>query len=236
MDLNLEKKISFVYELSETKTTTFAGGKPFINDDFVYPVDDSGKAMSFLFQADLSHVDKDVKEYYNLPDKGFLQFYHGANDRLGIDWDNEDLRNNISKIVFLDEAFNKDFDFPSIVNDEYTPLWDFDKRTYYLGKTIHMNPAPGTNDFLDEYDVDYEKYADYYYDHLNECYEFYLGGFPHFAQSDIRTEENNLEMFLGSDSGDKIMWGDGGFGAFFLDKKDFKSQNYDNSIIWWDCS
>lgn len=221
-----------MYEVSEQPTTTFSGGKPFINDNFEYPLDEDGQALAFLFQIDLSSVDEKVKDFYNLHDKGFMQFYHGADEMYGA-YLSEDFKDSVSKIIYLEEAFDVDFELPNILHKEASPLEDYEERTYYSGKVLNMQADPYSSDFSN--DEDFDSYAEHYFEEVSEYYDFYLGGFPHFSQEEVRDKDSDLILLLGSDSVDKIMWGDCGFGCFFVSDKDLKEQKYDNSIVWWDC-
>lgn len=237
----VKTKPAFGYDETDVETKTFTGGKPYVNDSFTYPVDKDNNPLRFFCQLDLSEVDERVKKYLNLPDSGFLQFYHGDEDVFGMDFDNKDFSENVSRILYLEEAFDDESlelpDYGEFMEDS-SPLEDGGtERTYYAGKYVDLLPFPNSNDnpSITEEDQYGEAYTEYY-DFVNETnYELYLGGYPHFTQWDFRDDDNELVLLLGSESGDNVLWGDMGAGGFWVPEQDLKKQDYSNSVIYWDC-
>lgn len=235
----VKSKPAFGYDETDVETKTFTGGKPYVNDSFTYPVDKDNKPLRFFCQLDLSEVDERVKKYLNLPDTGFLQFYHGDEDVFGMDFDNKDFSENVSRILYLEEAFDDpNFVVPDNEGEDNTPLDENgSQRVYYAGEYVDLLPFPNSNDnpSITEEDKYGEAYTEYY-DFVNETnYELYLGGYPHFTQWDFRDDDNELVLLLGSESGDNVLWGDMGAGGFWVPQKDLQEQKYDNSVIFWDC-
>lgn len=235
----VKTKPAFGYDETDVETKTFTGGKPYVNDSFVYPADKEGVPLRFFCQLDLSEVDERVKKYLNLPDSGFLQFYHGDEDVFGMDFDNKDFSENVSRILYLEEAFDDpNFVLPNNEGEDNTPLDENgSQRVYYAGKYVGLLPFPNSNDnpSITEEDKYGEAYTEYY-DFVNETnYELYLGGYPHFTQWDFRNDDNELVLLLGSESGDNVLWGDMGAGGFWVPQKDLQKQDYSNSVIFWDC-
>lgn len=239
-------KPAFGYNETDKNTKTFTGGTPFINDDFVFPHDKENNPMVFFCQICLDEVDERIIKELNLPNKGFLQFYHGGDDLMGMDLDFTEgsfvFLNNVSQILYIEEAFDKEFELPQYKEEmDYSPVEQIvngdNTRVFYEGEYIEMLPYPNSNDnpSITEFDKYGEKYLNYYEEQKETSCELYLGGYPHFTQFDFRDEKTDLEILLGSESGKEIMWGDVGTGAFWIPKKDFQKQNYSNSIIYWDC-
>lgn len=232
-------KPAFGYDKTDQETTTFTGGKPFVNDVFVFPKDKEGKPLRFFCQIDLSGVDERVKEHLYLPSSGFLQFYHGVDDLMGMDLETEDFSKNISKILYLEKAFDDEsFELPDYGEDleDGTPLEDSgSERVYYIGEYAELLPFPNSKDNPTFNSDDNDTYSEFY-EFVNEKnYELYLGGYPHFTQWDFRKEDNELSLLLGSESGSNILWGDVGAGGFWVTEKNLQKQDYSTSVIFWDC-
>lgn len=233
-------KPAFVYEGVGEATTTFAGGKPFVNEQYEFPMDKDGEALRFFCQIDLSDVDERIQEVLSLPSHGFLQFYNGAEDVFGMDFDNDDFRDNVSRILYLEEAYDDEsFVMPEIGEfpEDTTPLMELGERSFFKGKYAEMLPFPNSldNPGITEEDKYGESYMEFY-EFVNEpYYELWLGGYPHFTQWDFRKKDNEWELLLGSESGENILWGDSGAGGFWVPRSDLQKQDYSRSAIFWDC-
>lgn len=241
----IETKPAFAYTETEDRTNTFTGGKPFINDNFKFPYDKDGNPLVFFCQVDLSEVDQRIINHLHLPESGFMQFYHGGDDLMGMDFDSDNyMDNSVSKILYLDKAFDEDFDMPKEYEEDmndYSPLENSinrdNRRIFYKGEYIDMLPFPNSNDnpAITEKDSYGEEYMNYYEKSNEKYYELYLGGYPHFVQWDFRKEDSNISLLLGSESGNNIMWGDAGAGGFWVPQNNLEKQDYSESLIFWDC-
>jgi len=230
-------KPAFGYDSVSYSTKNFTGGKPFVDDSFVFPVDSNNDPLMFFCQIDLSEVDERVAQLLSLPSSGFLQFYHGGDDLMGMDLENQDFSENVSKIIYLEEAYDRDIETPEYDEEmDYSPLENHGaERVYYKGEYVELLPFPNSNDNPAKNKEDSETYLDFYESVNEKNHEFYLGGYPHFTQWDFRKEDNDLVLLLGSESGSNVIWGDVGAGGFWVPEENLKKQDYSTSVIFWDC-
>lgn len=243
---DVPRKKAFVFTETEKRTNTFMGGKPYINDSFVFPHNKEGDPLHFLLQIDLSEVDNDVKKSLSLPITGYLQFYTGNNEFFGMDL--KDLGNfmdDTSHIMYLENAYDHtDMDLPYDHNKTTTPLAKPYTRVYYKGTVLEMLPYPKTIDAPEPSyddtewgDLDDEDAYLKFYENANEnYYEFYLGGYPHFAQEDFREKNTEWRLLLGFESDENIMWGDAGTAGYWLKENDMNNQAYNKARLYWDCA
>jgi len=236
------KRISFGYTPSEDNvpTTSFLGGNPYVSDDFDYPVEEDGTPLVFFAQIDLSNIPEHIIKVLNIPNYGFLHFYHSDTQTYGKNLDN--ITKSISKIFYLKELHDEEsfiqFEAETLraSDDAISPLEDPDSRVYLSGETFEMMPhpqsieAPSDSEYWDHYEKLPEKH-----------YPLWLGGYPHFKQDDIRkkVEKRNIDdfvHFLGSRTFDNVViWGNMGVGSFWVSKSSINDKSFKNHFLYWDC-
>lgn len=99
-------KLTLDRERTPSLTDTKFGGVPYWDSRCEYPVSSKGEKLFLLAQINLS----DVKDCEKLPSSGLLQFFIGANDLYGMDFENY-ISNDSFRVVYhenLDESITKD--------------------------------------------------------------------------------------------------------------------------------
>lgn len=245
----VQKKAAFGYvpSFNNAETGSFIGGNPYVSDDFEYPVEEDGTPLVFFAQIDLSLVSEDIKKYMNLPQYGFLQFYHSDENLYGMNFDN--ILDSVTKIIYLDEARDEEsfiqFEAETVraTDDAISPLIDPDSRVYLTGFHIEMLPYPDSTEAPCEvYKTGVYDYHSYYKESGEKQFCLWLGGYPHFEQGDFRDEilnfpKEGLAHIIGSRSIDEItLWGNTGVGSFWIPQSNIDDRTFDNDFLYWDCS
>lgn len=231
------------------------GGLPYFPKNLEYPKDTNGNPMLLLVQFNFNTFDN-IKDFPNI---GILQVFIGLNDMYGYNYDNptkqSDFRvyyhKNIENPMTKEELIKiiptiENFDLPNMdiyklipntkTNMPITPH-DYRFDDYFLD--IYGNIV--NNTIKSKYDVDDNI--------INELYHrvprgIWLGGYPVFAQYDIReksiytkydTSLITFDSVVNKQYNIEIMWGDCGTGTFFINNNDLKNQDFSNILYNFDC-
>jgi uncharacterized protein YwqG len=84
-----------------------------------------------------------------------------------------------------------------------------------------------------------DELGDQYMQENGQKYHGQLGGYPNFAQCDIRTEdeyEDSILLFHSNSENSDLMWGDLGYGNFFIQKQDLLNLDFSKVQYTYDCS
>lgn len=220
------------------------GHYPCLPKGFSYPTDVHGNYLYPLAQINFS----EVPHLDNFPESGYLQFYIGADDVYGLNFDDPHLNN--FKVLFFEESEVKtpedNFDFlDEGLNMEYVPVYkshelSFDLQTEYVG----LQDLQGENGSLfNLYDI-LERYPSIEKEIENAAYPVFsgeghkLGGYAYFTQSDPRAEIKairNYALLFQMDSDQEIMWGDSGVANFFIGLDDLAKKDFTKVFYTWDC-
>jgi uncharacterized protein YwqG len=222
---------------------------PLLPVDFPYPLDSSGNPLVPLAQINC----KELPLLRDFPNTGYLQFYiSGTGDLYGLNLDDR-LSQADSRVLYFEDSEvvrrQTDFAFLNFTMEDYRlPLYD----------RYGLNFEP-KDEFPGGVDIHYEAFKDKYllpiadrYPEIKEdllfeiayCLEntgHKIGGFAHFTQSDPRgysdyterLKEFILLLQIGGD--EKIMWGDGGVGNFFIHPDDLRKRDFSRVMYNWDC-
>lgn len=212
-------KPAWAFRKTSDELATFSGGTPYLERDESWPETEVGVPLSFLFQVDLSTV-PDLG--LDLPDSGYLQFFHTPDDLYGLNFNNVTTHNCLVRV--LEDTDDVVTDTEVSRSPEYSPLSE-KGRVFYSGELVEMAPRPGTYDYKGG---DPDAASEFEFD-------FYLGGHPMFTQEDFRYGMNPMPiLLLGSDSGENLMWGDMGSAGFWL-PGDSAPDDYSGAFLYWDC-
>ncbi len=199
-------------------TDSKVGGTPYLPRGEAWPVDKNGTPMVFLAQVNCAQL----AALPDFPHTGLLQFFTGADDVFGLDFD--DMTNNAGFRVFYRETVDPsvtaaEVPVPEKPEEDYTPLGDRPCRIVFQPALRQQVPE---SDFLfeslfvqvwnrrrpekplktlwDFYNLfpkeerDYELFTPEDEDE-EDCTHHQLGGFPFFTQSDPRGEKAEYEDF-----------------------------------------
>lgn len=227
----------FAYEFTEEVTGTFAGGTPYSTAESSWPLGREGEPLVFLLQVALEEVSPGMRRHLHLPESGYLQVFHGADDLYGMDLDSEGYDSGACKLLYLPKAEDRPFPRPEASEEDYSPLEEPHRRLYLQGKATEMLPWPDSLEApKDEDGEPLEAYFDRYDQEDEPLYPFWLGGTPHFVQGEFRQEDSALVLLAGSESkGRELLWGDGGAGGVYLPQADLAKQDYSRALLYWDC-
>lgn len=242
---NVKTKPAYGFDIVEgSDTHSFIGGLPYWNEEFEWPHDSEGEPLMFFAQVNLQEVDKRVKNFLKLPDEGYIQFFHGSDDLMGMDLETKDHSENVSKILYFKHAednHNLISPFKNKIDtyEDFSPLENIEERVFIKGKYFDMKPYPNSVDSPD-YGQGIDDYMDFYENSEEEYYALWLGGYPHFTQADFREyvdkkDRDKYVLLAGSESKNDVMWGDMGAAGFWITEEMIKNRSFDDNFIYWDC-
>jgi len=191
------------------------GGTPYLPHNEAWPVDKEGAPMIFLAQVNC----RELKDMPDFPHTGLLQFFVGADDVIGVDFDN--ITNNDGFRVFYREQLDETVTTKETAakhqpaEDEYSPLGDapcricFDKATtesivecdyqfdaLFLEKWNQLRPDAPQDSWWSIYSLltedEHEELGLYEFESEQPFHK--LGGFPYFTQDDPRRNEKYHDL------------------------------------------
>ncbi len=181
------------------------GGVPYWDLNKEYPVDNAGNMLVLLAQINLDNLDVDDR----LPGKGMLQFFIGAEDLFGMDFDNQDNQNKfrvvyhekIDYTVVKEQILGINPPVSSDFEEGYeTPVFK-ESAVEIIKKEVAMGEGDYRSDkiFRDilrekfNYEIGnqslFNVFSDEEYDIINNAISnegHWLLGYPYFTQSDPR--------------------------------------------------
>ena len=175
-------------------TETFAGGAPYLAEGETWPKDEGGNTWRFLVQIAL----EDVPDLgLNLPQEGYLQFFHQADDLYGMSFDDPSDPSKGSKIFVRhvvdvsDQGDHIPEEFLKGEEEHYTPLEHPEKRVYYQGKLVSMKPFENSLEG-EEVAHDDEDDSESFIDRVKEWLDD--GGFVNAEQEDEESEDEGTPL------------------------------------------
>jgi len=225
------------------------GGPAWLAEDEAWPVDRNGVPLEFLAQLDLA----DCGTLDAFPRKGILQFFVGRDDVFGADFD--DLRKGSYLVRHLEGRGAGKLHSPptlEVVNgipfSEFSPFTRGEVRDN--GVALSAEPIEDRIDYsikdaevrIHEFYRRYDTAAlEAFLDDVQpqRPYRHHAGGFPAFAQSDIRHQEayadyDRVLLRLTSDD-DNLVWGDTGEAVFMIRSADLAAGDFSAAAYSWDC-
>ncbi len=217
------------------------GGLPYWDGAKEYPVDDKGQKMLMLAQINLKGLPRLCNEDgLELPEEGLLQFFCGADDCYGLDFDTADSQKTYRVIYHktIDPAVTEEkvkaMGIPASTDEdmeEYTPVFvasavDISVEDVYMGLSDYRFDEMFLSDAHSLYQVNTEGVSAYNliseecYDDMSE--ELSQGGhwllaYPFFTQDDPREYKEELRVY------DTML--------FQMDS-DMQEEDY---VLWGDC-
>lgn len=225
-------------------TGSHFGYYPRLPIGYSYPVDAAGNYLYPLAQINLSQV----PQLPGYPTSGYLQFYIGADDLMGIDFDDMRSQKN-SRVLFFEEsevqAYQEDFSFlHEVMNVEYPIVpkprtLSFKLKNDYIGlNDIRYQHGPlKIGEWTAEHKEIENELEEFFYDEFS-CDGHKVGGYAYFTQYDPREHvagTENYILLLQVDSDDDICWGDVGVANFFIHPDDLARKDFSKVLYSWDC-
>ncbi|OLY95011.1 hypothetical protein BUE76_21505 [Cnuella takakiae] len=230
---------------SLTLTDAKFGGYPYWPAGKPYPADSEGRYLYLLAQLNFAQIPK-LEGY---PDKGLLQFYIGADDLYGMNFDAPTRQEDFRVVYF------EDFDAAPIADFSFLDVQELESGMPLKG-SMQLAFAPGK---------DYFSFADFRFSdetaesliadaepvkgqHLleEELTRLYpdeghkMGGYAYFTQTDPRQDDpayDDYILLLQVDSQlPDICWGDAGVGNFFIHRADLERRDFSRVLYNWDCT
>lgn len=221
------------------------GGFPCLPIGFPYPTDEDGGYLYPLAQINCAQLPPAM----GYPETGYLQFYIGTDDLLGVNFENHRNQTNFRVLYFEEQevaAHRKDFDFiKETMENDRVPMHKtfelkFTKEIEYIGINDYRyleNPSPDLQKIVDSHKAFANELEDYIADTFMSS-GHKMGGYACFTQYDIREGNKDLqgyELLLQIDSDDDIMWGDVGVANFFIHPTDLAKKDFTKVAYSWDC-
>lgn len=218
------------------------GGAPGWPDGMALPSGSEGRPMLFLCQVNFA----EMPPFDPFPREGLMQIFVDSDPMYGCAFPSEN-GSGFTVIYHADTGGLATVD-PYGGNPPERSV--FDGELQRNGRPLafeaqEMVPPPEHFLIAAEFDAIWEQHKDADYDRLTEHFDgqhgpdVYLGGYPRFIQSDIRSPErfadyDQVIMQFGAPRG--MMWGDAGEACFLMRREDLESLAFDRAIYSWDCS
>ncbi|KAK9881473.1 hypothetical protein WA026_016357 [Henosepilachna vigintioctopunctata] len=218
------------------------GGIPYLPVGEEYPRNSKGSPLTFLMQINFSEIPP-LPDY---PTEGVVSFYiDEKDDLLGLDFnrptkqdgfrvlyfptiepDESKLQQNLANIENTNENYESNFPF----HKSFTANMEFHHEMQYITPLDYR--FDNCISFVEDYDL-VDKYDDIFGKSVHR-----IGGYPHFAQEDPRSNHEEFQDYellvqLCSDE-NEIGWGMMGVGAFFIHPNDLKECNFSKVLYNWD--
>lgn len=231
-------------KLQEQKTMPWEsklGGDPYLKIGMEYPKASNGEYLRLLAQINF----EEVPHLESFPQKGILQFFILADDVYGLDFDDPCVQDTfrviyIPDVVKNEENLVKDFSFLEELEEEwYMPFSDEGKMNFSLEYMPLSWADYRFNSIYSDISLTEEEMNDYM-DKL-DAYGCKIGGYPAFAQSDPRDDDEKLGTLdtlllqLDYEKECDLMFGDGGVANFFINEEDLKKLDFTKVLYNWDC-
>ena len=224
--------------LTDTKPSIFeskVSGLGYIPHDKNFPTDSKGNQLRLLAQIECEKIQLD-----GFMKTGLLQFWILNGDYCGFVFHNPTNQDGFKVIYYpeIDKTVTQEEIESKFVKNEYE---NTEEDWFPVYRECGMSFEKSENRFV-EYseEIPEEVYEDVY----DENSGHKVGGYPVFAQSDPRLDEEMLEYYdfllfqLDTDGiGDKavVMWGDCGVGNFFINSEKLKQCDFSDVLYNWDC-
>lgn len=195
------------------------GGLPYWDTSMEYPVDGNGEKMLLLAQICLDGLERlNNPDKIELPQKGMLQFFCGADDVIGADFDQPDSQKSFRVVYHKDidrtmtEEKIRALGIPACTDDdmeEYTPVFipvavDVSVRETYIGFTDYRFDILFLEEAQRQFGIDTRNKSLYTimdsldWDELAD--EFCMGNhwmlaYPYFTQYDPREDEEDFRKY-----------------------------------------
>jgi uncharacterized protein YwqG len=219
------------------------GGRVWIPQGEAWPTTSDGAPLQFLAQLDFA----DLPPLADFPRSGVVQFFTGADDLYGANFD--DLFVGAFRVIWrpAPDAAGALMESPQ-AEEDYSPL---SRKLRQASR--RLVPKPATM-LPSAYSADVGAYAPAVLDrpgsdaivnwmdgHENANREVHhVGGYPGTTQDDFRRETryaslDRVLLQLWSETDGSIMWGDMGQGSFTISQADLRAQRFDRVAFHWDC-
>lgn len=235
-------KISLDKTAPKHSWSSKVGGFPYWLKGTDYPKGNDGELLNFVAQINFS----EIPELEDFPRVGLIQFFVGADDMYGLDFENpteqkdfkviyhEDIETDTAKLVT---------DFSFVKAPKYSPFSTPNSFSIVFKKT---QERISTTDFRFQ-----EAVMEGIFSEIDENAKYNLvdaiakkslsdghkmGGYAHFTQEDPRENSHETLLFqLDTDNAFNIMWGDSGIANFFINADDLANCDFSNVMYNWDC-
>lgn len=226
-------------------TGSHFGYYPRLPIGYCYPLDEEGNYLYPLAQINLG----ELPPIPGMPASGYLQFYIGADEVWGIDFDDMLSQKN-SRVLFFEESevedYQRDFSFlDETLRSEYaiipkpkTLSFTANDDILGVGDIRYTNGTFDMDSFLAGNQAIEDELTDFFYDNFTSG-GHKVGGYAYFTQEDPRHEGNGTDKYvllLQVDSDDDICWGDVGVANFFIHPDDLARKDFSKVMYTWDCS
>jgi len=228
-------------------------GIPYLPKDAQYPQGTSGRPLAFLAQINFSEIPK-LEGY---PTSGILQFFIWDNDLMGLEFiepysESEQFQlqqqQNNFRVIYHSEVVQDSNLLITSLNFlpefEFVPVYrpcrlEFSLREELMTSDDYRFEQIFGNNFPDFSNLSEEERMEVIYYEVTQAVNK-IGGYPSFTQVDVRTsappDENWLLLLqIASAKNANIMWGDGGFGNFFIEEKALAALDFSRVLYNWDC-
>jgi uncharacterized protein YwqG len=217
------------------------GGPVWLPEGEAWPVDGEGTPLEFMLQVDFA----DLPPLEDFPHAGILQFFVGADDLFGLDYQNA-ARGDM-RVLWHPDGLAGAHPHPQPSEPgRSTPFERDEVRRDGLpleGRLAEHQPS--SMDWrIDErlngwYRRDgYEK-IEQVLDEARAPVVHHVGGHPEFTQFDIRgpgSGDDYDRTLLRLTSDGNLMWGDAGEAVFLIRRADLLARDFSSVLYSWDCS
>jgi len=209
-----------------------------------WPQGKDGQPLQFLAQIDFASL----PPLPDFPEKGVLQFFIGADDLFGADFD--DVTNGSFHVAWWPEGVvgGKKTMSPK-AGEDCTPLSP-ELRAHarkLVGSSAKIHPHAYTLPVERHPDQvlkreNAQRVIDIMDDRSRDGSEVHrVGGHPEFTQQDFRDDPrfeayDRVLLQLWSTPHDALMWGDMGQGNFMIRRQDLLARDFSKITFHWDCS
>lgn len=234
----------------QTRGGNRISGAVWLPDGAEWPLDRSGKRMTFLAQIDFAELPP-LPDY---PASGVLQFFIERDDLYGANFEQPgqgDFTVVWHETTDGEGRFETGPQSSQGKYDDYSPLYEEAALRGVALRAARAAPhRPSVDSWLIQRDAamlpanDDTRAWDAIYDHLDtsgadDFGTSHIGGHPEFTQSDWRADEpyqdvNRVLLNLWSED-EALMWGDSGQGQFTIRREDLLKRDFSKVFYQWDC-
>lgn len=242
------------FQVGDTKPTVFdskVGGVPYFPKSRKYPTIDD-KPLLFIAQFNLDGI-----KLEGFPTTGILQFFVADEDAYGLEFGSKKSRFKVIYHKKIIQDTEKLID--TVQNSPNAP---------YSGEFLLVPKNKGTmkaSAWVEKFEQAFvqayeellgekckgmldcgltDKQEEKLYERNDYQCDFWLGGYPVFAQYDPRYEKRYLnhdillfesDSFYDRETKREMMWGDSGTCTFFIKPEDLEKRDFSNVFFSWDC-
>lgn len=236
------------------------GGMPSLPPNEGWPVDPNGRPMRFLAQVRFDQM----PALPDFPGTGLMSFFVGAGSLHGLGWRKDTPKafavryfedtTGLERIAPPKKPSGSDM-FGKRLRAEGAPLegravalypndpnLEFERVLEELGPSLPGDGDPGGFTAKELEQLVVEALMDEA--EANGSAPIYLGGYPRFCQSEIRSPDDSpamaevlLQMGYFPDAGRdwQVQWGDSGEASFLAAKEDLLGRRFDRVLYGWEC-